>query len=147
MSYWKALAAAREVPADQLRERLTEALFELAQVDAILDADRYDGQTRADAIEGLRAECKDAHAARDDAEERFEAHLQKVHDDKFRAEYARIEAERDDLRARLAKVEPLLDAYSDTLAFARRFVTLAEGSGVKPRHVRRVGSMKRLVAP
>jgi predicted RNase H-like nuclease (RuvC/YqgF family) len=142
MSYWKAIAAARDIPATELREKLTEALFELACVDAVLDDDRYHGQTRADAIQGLREERREANEAKDEAEEKLEARIAEERGDKLRAEYERIEAERDELRSRLSKVEPLLDAYSDLLAHSRRFVTLAEGSGVKPRHVRRVGGKK-----
>jgi hypothetical protein len=142
MSYWKAIAAAREVPAEQLRERLTDALFDLACVDAVLSDDLYDGQTRADAIQGLREERREANEAKDEAEDKLEARIAEERGDKLRAEYETAVAQRDELRAKLAKVEPLLDAYSDLLAHSRRFVSLAEGSGVKPRHVRRVGGKK-----
>jgi hypothetical protein len=134
MSYWKALAAVRDVRDEDLRDKLAETLWELQVIDdALGDDETCDG--RANSIQGLRGEKDEAVAAKDEAERRIEELLDR--DDAPR-ELERLEKENAELRERLAKAEPLLDAYSDMLAFSRKFISLAEGAGVKPRHVRSV---------
>jgi phage shock protein A len=138
MAYWKAAAAARAVRDEDLREALIDALDRLSDVAVALGDDLYDDIV--DSIEGLRAETREAREERDNAEVRLEEVLQsaeRIEIEDLRKERDDALALRDDAEAKLAKASPLLEAYSDTLAFARKFVTLAGEAGVKSRHARR----------
>jgi chromosome segregation ATPase len=153
MSHWKAYASVREVPESELRGALVSALETLHYVAEALEVDGTGEEKILDAIQELKDEKKGAEDAADEAESRehaaearLEEKLQAEGDTEtgqLRKQVAKLQQELEDekhqhdlAKERLAKVEPLLDAYSDTLAFARKFVTLAEGAGVKPRHVR-----------
>lgn len=153
MARWRAEARVRDIPEADLRERLTdalEALDDLAErlrvtVDsraatwtAWLDAiDNAVGELR-DEIKAAEDERDEAQGAAAHAESRLEAQLQKDRTDEL-DEAIRT---RDEALARLAKVEPLIESYSDLLARARTFVDQAKAAGVPVKHVRAVGRRK-----
>ena len=147
MSRWKALAAAREIAECDLRLALIDALDALHEI-----ADALDTRTSASAILSAVQELKDekegADEARDEAESalveaeaRLEEKLQAPAETELaslREKLAEATGARTEALVRLAKVEPLIDAYSDMLAYARKFTTIAESAGVQTRHVRAV---------
>jgi chromosome segregation ATPase len=136
MSYWKAYALASDTPDADLRSALVASLETLHLLAGVLDCDPIEGAL-IQAAEEQRLEAKEAREACEAAEDRLEERLQEPAED-LRDRLATAEEERDQALARLSQVEPLLDAYSDHLAMARRFVSAAEGAGVKVRHVRKV---------
>lgn len=143
MSYWKAIAAAREIPETSLRDAFAEERFKVLHLADALGCDEGD---LADEIESLRAEVKDAQEEVKDATRRAEELETSEAAEKIEAlerDLAEMTGERDALAKRLAAAQPLLDAYSDTLSFARKFTSLAAEAGVKPRHVRAVPSGKK----
>lgn len=154
MSHWKAYARVREVPETELRGALVSALETLHYVANALEVSGMGEESLLDAIQELKDEKQGAETAQYEAEEKLEEKLQAEGDTEtgqLRKQIAELQQELEDekcqhdlAKERLRKVEPLLDAYSDTLAFARKFVTLAEGAGVKPRHVRAMPKQTRV---
>lgn len=142
MSRWRALAAVRDVPDSDLRNKLvdaTEALYEFARV---LDVSPSpDALTQS--LEELAGRVRDESNAEDDeiielqgelaaAEERLRAV------DRLEEERDELQAERDELQKRLAAAQPLIDAYADAVRFARRFVSVGERAGVPLKFCRAV---------
>ena len=148
MSHWRAFAEVSDIPESELRSRLTAALETLYYVADDLECE----STEADILEsigGLRDERDAATSVAEEAEERAEVAERRL-DEKNQgqtdpAELEKVKRERDDALARLAGMQPLIDAYSDCLAFARTFVSKGETAGLKTRHVRNAPK-KRAVA-
>jgi predicted nuclease with TOPRIM domain len=137
VSRWRALAAVREIPDAELRDRLvdaTETLFYVAKeldvspndtaisnaLDELKGQLRSDSDAEADEIVGLQADLRAA-------EERTRSV------DRLEEERDTLRAECDDLRKRLDAAKPLIDAYADAVSFARRFVSVGERAGVELR--------------
>jgi chromosome segregation ATPase len=150
VSRWKALAAAHDVADADLRDRLVDALETLHVVSRALKTDEIDESALLEGVADLHRDLESMTEERNDAQNDASATASEAKDasqrsDRLEAEVAdlkdqikRVEVERDNLQARLDTAAPLLDAYSDLLARARTFVTLAEKSGVKTRHARPV---------
>lgn len=145
MSRWKALAAARDVADVDLRDRLVDALETLHVVAAALRGCEDMGDVRPTErsmleavaeLEGVWEEAQRREEAADEREAAAETAFEQSQE--LRAEIEELNAEIHVLQDRLDAATPLLDAYSDLLARARTFVTFAEKSGVKARHVRAV---------
>lgn len=129
MSRWRALAAVHDVPDSDLRDRLVDATETLLYVADLLGVSPHDGAILP-ALEELKEsadhsdEVLDLEANLSDAEER----LRKVDD--LEAERDSLAADVERLQAQLAAAKPLIDAYSDAVRFARRFVSVGERAGV-----------------
>jgi phage shock protein A len=76
-----------------------------------------------------------------EAEARLEDELQKDGGkgecDELRSKLEAMTKERDELQKRIEDMSTLDESYSDLLAMARTFVSKAENSGIKPKHVRK----------
>jgi hypothetical protein len=151
VSHWRALATARDVPETDLRERLTDAyesLYEIVEVtEKHRPGDCYDwihGLPPCDlALSGVKGVLEDLEEKENECDEAqrdtTEPLLRTQQFEELENELIAVKKERDEALSRLAQVESLIDAYSDLLAMARKFVTLAGNAGVKTRHVRKVG--------
>src|SRR5690349_6201981 len=124
MSRWKALAAVHDVPDAELRDRLvdaTETLYEFARVLEVSPSpDRL-----TESLEELAGRVRDELDAEADEIVQLQSELHEAEDrlravDALEAERDALRVERDDLRGRLDAAQPLIDAYSDAVTFARR---------------------------
>jgi hypothetical protein len=128
MSYWKARAYVRDIPDDELRERLTDAIESLHYIAAALDEDDARPSNVDAMLQGIAWLKDDATEAKDQAEKaenRLEEELQS-NASLDREELVKVTDERDAALERLAKVEPLIESYSDLLAIARRFTSVGD---------------------
>ena len=146
MSRWRALAYVRDVPDSELRERLTDVVEDL--YDAASCSDYFSGRIPCgaalrDEMVGLQEAVDEAERARDVAEDRLEEKLQSDSDpESLESRVRELEAERDALQERVAALEIESVAYSDALAFARRFVSVGEKSRAPVKHARSVRPVK-----
>lgn len=139
MSYWLALAKVERIADADLRERLADALETIDEIARALDVSANE---ILDEIEGIKASAKEAEAGRDRAEGRLEEKLQE--EGSVEERLAAVAKERDELAARL--VDPaggIVEAYSDMLAMARKFVSRADAVRKPTRHVREVRRQKK----
>jgi hypothetical protein len=141
MSYWKAYATARDVPDADLRDRLIATLETLHGIGKALDCDPTESAI-VERWEDATGQIVDLeNEAVDNSSDRLEEALQEKAELEERV--TKLEALRAEDALRLKACEPLLAAFSDSLAMARRFVSLAEQSKIKPEHVRPIGRARK----
>jgi hypothetical protein len=146
MSHWRAFAEVSNIPESDLRERLIAALETLHYIAADLECEVTETAI-LESLDELRNERDSATSEMNEAdnraaiaEERLEKRIQSQPDP---ALIVQVTRERDDALAQLAGMQPLIDAYSDCLAFARTFVSKGEAAGLKTRHVRSTTKKRR----
>jgi len=146
MSHWRARAEVSNIPEIELRLRLITALETLHYIADNLECAPTETAI-LESLDELRNERDDATSQMEEAdnraaiaEERLEKRIQSQPDP---ALIIQVTRERDDALARLAGTQPLIDAYSDCLAFARTFVSKGEAAGLKTRHVRSTAKKRR----
>lgn len=156
MSHWRAYAAARAVADSDLRPALVDVLETLHVVADALRGCEDMGEVSPtehsilEAVELLGSYAAGAKEAEDAAEAQqvaLDEHqetinervaLLEMRESALEEQVAMLQKHNDELTEKAIAAQPMLDAYSDLLARARTFVTFAEKSGVKPRHVRAV---------
>jgi len=132
---------------DEYRPALLDALEALREIAEFADCEPTEAsiieafQDKQGEVDDLTSQLEEADPGGARLEEALQAKAEleeKIN--ALRDDLSSATRERDEARAMLTEKAPLLDAFSDSLAMARRFVAQAETAQVKPRHVRKARS-------
>jgi DNA repair exonuclease SbcCD ATPase subunit len=150
MAYLRAWAEVRDTPVEELQDRLRDALereHETAHqlgcsTDGVFDAVCAQWQEVEDLkkdVEAAESDVVNAESERDEARERLEKKLQDEPDAQtLREELVKVKADLVTERKRNEELQSIAELYAAALAAARKFVSVAEVSGVRAKSVRRV---------